>query len=596
MLNKDLSAIVIVACALVLIPGGAIAQNLPGGATPGGALPDLGSKRLPDAPEPGAVVVPSMLERLEQDVDEGVKIRVKRFDVIANRNPMTAWRKGTYLDGVEKTLASNVVGQPADGYTLGQIGQVIRGIQNDLRQDGMMLAQVFLPVQTVVDGVVTVQIMEGRVGKVITEGNERYKDKILQKPVSGLAGRAVDSTEVEQAILLLRDYPGIAVAGVLSPGSSLGTTDLTLRVQDEDPFNFDVTIDNYGSEFTGESRVLATFDYNNATGHADVISLAMLQTYDPEDATYGSIEYLLPVFWPGTYFTASYVQNVFDVSGGAALGTTNIEGDTRVGKIGFSHSIVRSREQNLSASINLISKRATIDNSTSGVTQAEDKLTVLDVGVNFDMVDKRFRGINSGYLSFSQGMPDTFGSLTSSIPGADLGSSRQNTSRTSAGGKFDKWTAEFARLQQLGEHSELLVRTSAQVSDDLIVSLEQFSMGGPNSVRAFPPAEYLVDTGGFASVEWFLAAPGFADKEGFRGYTWGELLRFSLFYDYAGGYLSEPAFGEQKTRDLNGYGFGIDFRLPGTLWARLDIAKPRGTEKPSDGDDPQLYFSFNYSF
>ncbi len=596
MSNKAKIAVVSAAVVQLLFMSSVNAQALPGGATPGGALPDLTEQRRPVTPQEEAVVVRPLIERLEQDVDEGPKIDVSHFHLLANRRAESAWRGGEYIAEVEAVLANAVSNQPSGGFTLGQIQEITVEIQNKLRLDGMMLAQVFLPEQTITDNIVWIHIMEGKMGRVVTEGNGRYKDTLLKRPLEPLAGGAVDKKSVEEAVLMLRDYPGIAVAGVFSPGETLGTTNLTLSVHDEDPFSAQISADNHGSEFTGENRLLASAHLNNLLGLADRITLSALQTYSPENGTYGSVAYTSPVLSPTTHLHVSYVQNVFDVGGGSQINATNIEGDTQIAQVGVSKILERGRERNITASVNLFSKRATVEESSSGIVQAEDKLSVLDFGVQYDSVDKRFRGLNRASVGFSTGLSDFLGSLPDSTVGENLGSSRVNSAGTSAGSDFVKWYGQFTRLQSLTEHSEILVRTNVQFSDDLLVSLEQFSLGGPNSVRAYPPAEFLVDSGGYASVEWILAAPGFADKSAFGGFNWGDVLRLSVFFDYAGGYLSDPAFGEQKTRDISGYGLGVDFRLPGTFWMRLDVAKPNSGLDPSDGDDPQVYFSFNYSF
>ncbi|MFK8016444.1 MAG: ShlB/FhaC/HecB family hemolysin secretion/activation protein [Gammaproteobacteria bacterium] len=559
-------------------------------------MPNLDEPRRLPQQDRGGVVIPSMLERLENDSDAGPQIPVSKFLLYANRNAETAWRGGEYVAQVERTLQNALDEQPAGGYTLGQIGALANTIQSTLRNDGMLLAQVFVPVQQVVDGEVAIQIMEGRVGDIVAQGNDRYSTDVLKKPLDDLAGKAVDTDDVERSVLLLRDYPGIAVAGVFNPGNELGTTNLTLRVQDEDPLAVRFAYDNYGSEFTGETRTFASVDWNSPLGLGDQLTVSTLKSWDPDNGNYGAIGYLLPFFSPGTYLDFGFVENSFRVGRRGSALDSGISGDTTVANVGLISKLKRGRNANITSAVNVLSKRATVEDTANDRVNARDKLTLLDLNLSFDFVDTRFRGLNSGAIGFAKGFADVLGSLDEGDPGVDLGSSRRNSVNTFAGGKFEKWYAQFSRLQSLTEHSQLLLRTDMQASDDLLLSLEQFALGGPNSVRAFPPAEFLVDTGGFVSLEWILAAPFFADKAAFSGYSWGDLFHVSFYFDYAGGYLSEVAFGEEKTRDLSGYGIGIDFRLPGRFSTRLDIAEPRGAEDPSNGRDRQIYFTMNVSF
>ena len=77
------------------------------------------------------------------------------------------------------------------------------------------------------------------------------------------------------------------------------------------------------------------------------------------------------------------------------------------------------------------------------------------------------------------------------------------------------------------------------------ITLEQFDVGGPASVRAYPVSELLADSAMFASLEYTLDAPGFSDQPaGFRGLTWGEVLRVSFFADYAHGRVNKATPGD----------------------------------------------------
>ncbi len=590
MIRLALSLAAVAAGSLVL-GGDAIAQTIPGGATPGGMLPDVSDNRRDQRRDAG-VVVPSVLERYDIEDIDGFRIQVQQFKVYANRRGKTAWQGGDYLPEVQQILTSKLSDQPAEGFTLDDLNDITLDIQNKLRSDGMLLAQVYLPVQTVADGILGIEITEGRLGRVVVSGNKSYNENVLGQPVEPMTGSAVDRDSIEEAILLIRDYPGLRIASVLQPGTDLGTSDLNLTVLDEDKYEFDFSLDNHGSEFTGDQRLTAGVRINNVLGLGDQLRLTGLTTFNPSNSDFLALNYAVPLGSPKTALRLNYLRNEFTVGG--SLGGGSIEGDTVIGGLGATHTIKRSRDFNLGFNADVNIKQADISDTTSGLEIGEDRLAVFEAGLFTDFVDQRFRGINSGYISYSRGMPGTFGAVERSEPGVNLGTSRTTESNLSAGGDFDKWYGEFSRLQQITEHTDLLIRVAAQASDDLLVSLEQFALGGPTSVRAFPTAEYLVDTGGFVSMEYVIEAPGFAEKEAFGGRTWGELLRFSVFYDYAGGYVSEAAFGEEKTRDLSGYGIGIDFQLPSGTGFRLDVARPNSSEEPSDGDDTQFYARFNF--
>ena len=161
--------------------------------------------------------------------------------------------------------------------------------------------------------------------------------------------------------------------------------------------------------------------------------------------------------------------------------------------------------------------------------------------------------------------------------------------------------------QNLPGSQGLLFRVSGQYSHDLLSSLEQFVMGGPDSVRAAPSSQFLVDKGFFSSLEYSVASPGFSDKHAFGSYTWGQVLRFKLFTDMAKGSNNDTAGTAiaPNFETLEGSGVGLVFTIPGSLTANLSWAKLNGGARfnPANPNNPagikdnhQTWFDLTYTF
>jgi hemolysin activation/secretion protein len=222
----------------------------------------------------------------------------------------------------------------------------------------------------------------------------------------------------------------------------------------------------------------------------------------------------------------------------------------------------------------------------------DDKLSTMRLDGQLERVDTRFRGINRVAVSYTHGFNDLLGSLDAYDPGSVGGASRLGAS-----GEFDKIAVQLRRLQRLTQFTSLVVRLEGQYSSDPLLSLEQFSLGGPDSVRAYPVAEVLAEKGGFASVELLVGAPGFATKPAFGGRTWGQVLQFSIFADYAKGQLNAPLVQSQESSvELAGVGGSIQLNVPGKVFARLDLATPLTEQEASNGRDPQYYLRFGMTF
>ena len=135
---------------------------------------------------------------------------------------------------------------------------------------------------------------------------------------------------------------------------------------------------------------------------------------------------------------------------------------------------------------------------------------------------------------------------------------------------------------RLGARISLLLRLDGQWTDDILVALEQYTIGGPLNVRAYPIAEALVDTGVSATLEWIIDA--------------GDKTQVSLYVDYAYGELNNPRVTQEETVDYSGYGMGLQFNVQEKFYARLDIASPMGSRIASNDRDPQYYFRMRYTF
>ena len=568
----------------------AIAQ-VPPGATPGGALPRV-EQPVPPAPREGELFeIPRVYDR-PLGLDEGPRIVVQSFTL---QGAVDRPERGVRVSEAQAILDAERAAQPAQGFSINQLQEVAAKVGAYYREHGYILAQAFIPEQQVTGGVVTVQVMEGQLSGVVVEGNKGYREGVLKRPFNDLIGQPLDKDSIESALLTLTNYPGITAFGVLGAGKEVGTTQLTLRVQGEQRFNVETSVDNYGSQFAGEYRGQVTITVNDPLRRADRLQLVGLYGANSFDrnshGAYGGIDYEIPLFSPRDSLRFLHLTNAYTVSGVASgVSTADSEGDTRVDEIGYRHDFARTRLGSASAGIAFNVKKAQFRAPPAVIY--DDKLTTARLDAQFERVDTRFRGVNRLAVSYTHGFNDLFDSLDEYDPNVQSGASRLGAS-----GAFDKVAIQLRRLQRLTQYTSLVLRLEGQYTDGPLVSLEQFSLGGPDSVRAYPVAEVLAEKGGFASLEIVAGAPGFADRPAFGGRTWGQVLQVSLFADYASGQLNKPLITAQEDKvDLSGAGASLQLNVPGRVFARLDVATPLSGNEPSNGRDPQYYFRFGMTF
>lgn len=479
------------------------------------------------------------------------------------------------------------------GMTIGQIQEVAAAVTERYRDAGFILAQAFIPAQEVDDGVVTIEVFEGRLGAVILQGNEVYRDAVLAAPFEDLIDAPVTASGIESAILTTSDYPGVSVFGVFQPGTEVGETDLVVRVQDERSWQGSLRADNYGTRFTGQYRVFADLQFNNPTGVGDRFYAAILRQFDPTNGRFWKLEYERPIFDPGTTIGVSGQRNPFDVTGSIP----GLAGESEIFRLFSRHSLVRSRQKNVSSILTW--RRSNAVTTLDGDEIAEDVLSVMELELDFDSIDSRTRGLNLGALGFTFGLGDLLGGVGDGDV-ADSGGvcpSRTGGSGDCATNNFFKTYASYSRLQKLAEDVSLLLRTEGQWSPSLLTSLEQFNIGGPASVRAYPVSEALFDSGVFGSLELTVNAPGFSQVPAFGGLTWGQVLRVSFFSDFAYGRLNDPATSDLADGTFSGYGAGLGFGIPGDVQGRLQYAHPfPGAGPASDGDYGRWWLEVTYQF
>lgn len=501
---------------------------------------------------------------------------------------------------LEQSLAETLAGYD-NQLTIFDLEDVANSVTSYYRGREFILDTAFVPPQTIANETLVIHILQGRLGELAVKGNEWYQSDVLLAPFSELAGEPLSRTSITNALLNVWDYPGLSRAERKSritflPGKATGLTDLELEVfEEEKPYNVTLKLDNTGSEYTGVYRASVDVDFNNLTGAADRLSGSLMYNMDPDKGHFYSLRYQRPVISSDYRMAVGAARNNFEL--GKELADLDIEGISEQAYFSLERTFKRSFRERLSAFGRLAVKKA----ETISASPAVDRLTVLSLGTDYLFADNWKAPVKANQTlvsaSFSHGFGDLLGAMDSKN---DPGSSRIGSSGEKAGGQFNKLTLNLTRKQQLPGGSWLWLRFDAQYSPDLLVSLEQMALGGPNSVRAYPTAEYLRDSGYFVSAEWANYLSFLDDYKvpewltGGRDMSWGNALAFSVFLDHAGGWRNENLANEFRHVTLTGAGVGLRLQTPKAT-VNATLATPIDSEDPSNGNDPQLFISLEYN-
>ena len=130
---------------------------------------------------------------------------------------------------------------------------------------------------------------------------------------------------------------------------------------------------------------------------------------------------------------------------------------------------------------------------------------------------------------------------------------------------------------------------------DLLTSLEQVVLGGPNNVRAYPIAQFLVDEAAFASLEWIV------DLNQLLGDGEGDTrVSLSFFGDYSLGVINDPLPVEVDDVDISGWGVGVSVSHTtdggNRLLLKIEAAEPITELDFIEQDSSQVFAQLSYSF
>ena len=372
--------------------------------------------------------------------------------------------------------------------TLDQIKEAGDALTNLYAQMGRM-AQAVIPPQDVVNGVITIKIIEGKVGNVIIELNKespsRLKSEVIQKFItnSNEPGNLIDLKGLERSLAILNETPGNEVSGELAEGDKEETTNILVNAKDTGLFAGRVDLSNYGAANTGPAQATASLSLNNPSGNGDQATLDVIGS---QGSVYGQLRYGLPVGYDGWRVSAGV--SALDYKSLSSYSTTISQGTAQTYGIYSIYALERTARSTKNVIINFENKN--YNNQTNGIESSNYQLNDLSLGIN---------GTNFiGQAYASWGATATLGSLSIN---------NSNQANNDAQGAATKGT--FAKLGFNGsitqplpiDKTNLVASIYGQLANKNLNSAEQIYMGGPYGVRAYPVAQGGGAQGAIASVE-----------------------------------------------------------------------------------------------
>ncbi len=449
-----------------------------------------------------------------------VRVSVKRFEFAGN----SVFSK--------RQLAKVVAGYAGRVITSEELEEARVALTKHYVDAGYITSGALLPDQDVASGVIKFQIVEGQLTEIDLHGNFWYRGWWLRNQLRRAAGRPVNFNNLKVGLQLLRQNPTISrINAELKPAVKLGGSILDVALKDEQPFRAGFEISNKRPPSVSEGIGELYLTDLNLTGHNDPIDLRWglvrwtkegAVDYADFDNISGSYEF--PVTpWDTTLAVhagksdSSIIDETF-----AALGITSHS--TEYG-LTLRQPLYKTLNNTVTLSVAadrkhsetfLLGRPFTLSpGAFNGETDVFATRLAID-WVNRSQVHvlALHAGFNLGLygLGSTRADPLLAGGTTSATGGA------QGFEPEIPDSKFFSWLGQAQYVRRIFDtealrkkpdttgwnllrETLLVLRVNAQLSDEPLLSLEQFSIGGMQSVRGYRENQLLRDNGVFASFE-----------------------------------------------------------------------------------------------
>ncbi|HOW43422.1 MAG TPA: ShlB/FhaC/HecB family hemolysin secretion/activation protein [Candidatus Omnitrophota bacterium] len=465
--------------------------------------------------------------------------------------------------------------------SLADMQKVVDLITDAYRSKGYVTSRGYLPPQKIEGGELQIKAIEGTTGDVEVKGNRFFRSALIRKAIILERGEPFNYDDLRVSLSKLNEHPDRQVKAVLVPGKDPGSTDIVLQVTDRLPLHARLDWDNYGSRYVRKDRYSTTLSHNNLLGFDDIFSL-QYQLADAEDYRLLAARYLAPVnprTKVGVYATHSKLAL------GQEYRALQSRGKSRMyGIFGMYEMLSRN---DLTVTFNTGFDYLDSFNFQAGVEQSRDRLRWAKLGFDID-----YSNPWGGRTIFSPESDFGFSGIMGGLKAKD-----SRASRTGAGGKFLKHSANLLHLQKAPWSTAVLWKNQLQLSPYVLAASQQMQIGGISNVRGYPSGEYVGDQGFTSTLEWIIP-PYCCPKDlkvPFSKATFYNAFKTALFYDLGWVRLKNPQAGERKRGTLRSVGFGFRFTLPEDFSLRVDLAWPLA-KTPSDGDHFHPWLSASKQF
>lgn len=483
--------------------------------------------------------------RASSPVVPAPRFDINRFEVSGN----------TLLPAAEiERLVAPFAGKDKD---FGDIQRALEALEQAYRDRGYAVVQVALPEQDITQGVVQFRVLQPRVGRVLIDGNTRFDNENVRRSLPTVQeGETPNSRAIARNLQIASEHPVKQTNVLLRSGASDDQIDVNIKVTDDKPWRGFLTLDNTGTGETGYMRLGVGYQHSNLFNRDQTLTAQYVTSpTDLDQVSIYGVGYRAPIYSLNS--SLELIAGYSDVDSGTVQGLFTVSGRGTIGAARWNYYLPKAGDVEQKVAFGLDYRAFQNQVLFQGVGVVPD-VTVHPASLTYSGL---WRGTASE-LSF-------YGGVSANIPGgADGDDAAVQAARTGAEANYTILRYGFNYVRQFQNEWQTRLGAGGQYSNDLLVSGEQYGIGGPDSVRGYLLREVASDRGNSAQLELYTPelARGVGLTDSYR-------LRFLAFYDYGAVDRNGPLPGESAHESLRSAGLGARFGYRKSLVMRVDVAQ-----------------------
>jgi len=419
---------------------------------------------------------------------------------------------------------------------------------------GYINSGAIIPDQTILDGIITIDIIEGRLTNIEVEGNKWFRDRYIQSRIRLGAEPPLNIYVLQEQLQILQQDERIQKLNAeLRPDVKRGDSVLMVKVQDEFPFKILLESDNYQSPSVGAERGRITLIDLNLTGFGDVLTF----TYGQSSGIFPEIDvsYTLPFTAYDTALILRYRKNDFSVIE-QSFKDLDIKSKSDIASITLRQPFFRTlnREFALALMGEYLRNKTYLDEEPFSFSPGvkDGKSVVSAIRFIQEYLYRDLIQVIAIRSRLSLGIDALGATMNSGIDIPD--------------GRFFAWLlqCQWARRFKLLD-IQLIARMDLQVANKSLLPLEQISVGGRYSVRGYRENTLVRDNGFIASLESRIPV--------IRNKPLVDFLEFCQFVDFGSAWNKDLPTPKPRAIESVGLGlrWGATFKYPILLKPQFEL-------------------------